>query len=60
MPSDLAKGREAFLAELENALREDSPDAATERLAAVADQTWDHRVGEVLKQVTSTLALRRT
>ncbi len=56
----IAKGREAFLAELENALREDSPDAATERLAAVADQTWDHRVGEVLKQVTSTLALRRT
>jgi len=55
----IAKGREAFLAELENALREDSPQAAAERMAAVADQTWDRRVIEVLKQVTSTLALRR-
>jgi len=35
----IAEGREAFLAELENALREDSADAATERVAAVADQT---------------------
>ncbi len=56
----IAHGREAFLAELENALREDSPDAAVERVAVVADQTWDRRVIDVLKQVTSTLARRRT
>ena len=56
----IAEGREAFLAELENALREDSADAATERVAAVADQTWDRRVIDVLKQVTSALALRQT
>jgi glycosyltransferase involved in cell wall biosynthesis len=56
----IAEGHEAFLAELENALREDSPDATAERVAAVADQTWDRRVIEVLKQVTSALALRQT
>jgi glycosyltransferase involved in cell wall biosynthesis len=56
----IAKGREAFLAELENALHDDSADAAAERIAVVADQTWDRRVIEVLEQVTSTLARRRT
>jgi glycosyltransferase involved in cell wall biosynthesis len=55
----IAEGREAFLAAIEDALNHDSADAVAERIAAVADQTWDHRVTEVLKEVTSALAIRQ-
>ncbi len=55
----LAEGREAFLDGLEDALRDDSPDAAKARIASVAGQTWDHRVAEVLGEVSSALARRR-
>ena len=52
----IAEGREAFLAELGRALCEDSAEAAAERMAVVAEQTWDRRVAEVLKEVSSALA----
>jgi glycosyltransferase involved in cell wall biosynthesis len=52
----IAQGREAFLAELDNALRDDSAAAAAERMAIVANQTWDNRVTEILGEVTSALA----
>ena len=55
----IAEGREAFLAAIEKALDEDSPDNARERMAVVADQTWDHRVAEVLKEVTSAMEQRQ-
>ncbi|WP_243049119.1 glycosyltransferase [Dyella sp. RRB7] len=53
----IAEGREAFLAEIENALSEDSPAAAAARMAAVAEQTWDRRVAEVLAEVSSSMAV---
>lgn len=51
----IADGREQFLSELEQALAEDSPQAAAARIAAVADQTWDRRVDEVLATVAQAL-----
>lgn len=54
----IVDGREAFLQALEHALAEDNPQAAAERIAAVADQTWDRRVDEVLATVAQ--ALERT
>jgi glycosyltransferase involved in cell wall biosynthesis len=55
----IAEGREMFLAALEKALHEDPAGAAAERMAAVADQTWDNRVRDVLEQVGAALAARR-
>lgn len=52
----IADGREAFLAALDAALASDTPAAAAERMAAVADQTWDRRVEEVLARVVAALA----
>ena len=40
---------------LEHALAEDNPQAAAERIAAVADQTWDRRVDDVLAVVAQAL-----
>jgi hypothetical protein len=54
----IAEGHELFLAALEKALRNDSPGAAAKRMAAVADQTWDNRVHQVLDQVRCALAAR--
>jgi glycosyltransferase involved in cell wall biosynthesis len=54
----IAEGHELFLAALEKALRNDSPGAAARRMAAVADQTWDNRVHQVLDQVRCALAAR--
>lgn len=51
----IADGREAFLAALDEALANDTPAAAAERMAAVADQTWDRRVEEVLARVVAAL-----
>ncbi len=51
----IAHGREQFLHALEQALAEDSPQAAAERIAAVADQTWDRRVEQVLATVAHSL-----
>jgi len=54
----IVDGREMFLAALEKALHEDPPGAAAERMAAVAGQTWDNRVREVLGHVGMALASR--
>ena len=51
----IADDREGFLQALERALAEDSPQAAAERIAAVADQTWDRRVDDVLATVAQAL-----
>ncbi len=51
----IADDREGFLQALERALAEDTPHAAAERIAAVADQTWDRRVDDVLAVVARAL-----
>jgi len=51
----IVDGHPAFLAALDAALAEDSPQAARERMATVADQTWDRRVTEVLGHVQAAL-----
>lgn len=56
----IADDRDGFLAALDAALREDNPDAANERRAVVADQTWDHRVANVLDTVAQALARTST
>ncbi|WP_158883344.1 glycosyltransferase [Rhodanobacter sp. L36] len=53
----IAEGREVFLAELDGALRDDTPQAMAERVDAVAGQSWDNRVAEVLQEVKAALAL---
>jgi glycosyltransferase involved in cell wall biosynthesis len=52
----IAEGRDAYLAALDQALREDSPEAMAERVASVAGQSWDARVVEVLREVDAALA----
>lgn len=52
----IADDREGFLAALDSALANDSPQAAAQRIASVADQTWDHRVEAVLDAVVQKLA----
>lgn len=54
----IADDREGFLAALERALAEDSDAAAEARVAAVAGQTWDRRVDDVLATVAQALARR--
>jgi glycosyltransferase involved in cell wall biosynthesis len=56
----IAEGREPFLAELENALREESAEAAAQRVASIADQTWDRRVVEILGEVDAALTQRHS
>lgn len=56
----IAEGREQFLQQLEQALAEDTPQAAAERIAAVADQTWDRRVDSVLATVTQALQAKNS
>jgi glycosyltransferase involved in cell wall biosynthesis len=56
----IAEGREAFLAELDGALRDDTPGAMAERVAAIAGQSWDARVIEVLQEVNSALERRHS
>lgn len=55
----IAADRQGFLDAVEKALREDAPGAAAERVATVADQTWDRRVAEVVDEVVSALASRQ-
>ncbi len=56
---EIAEGPDAFLAGLERALATDSAEAAAQRMATVADQTWDRRVVDVLEEVSSALARRQ-
>ncbi|WP_141453410.1 glycosyltransferase [Pseudoxanthomonas sp. z9] len=55
----IARDREEYLRALESALAEDTPQAAAERIAAVADQTWDRRVDTVLETVAQALQRQR-
>nr|WP_295375562.1 glycosyltransferase [Pseudoxanthomonas sp.] len=55
----IAHDREGYLRALESALAEDTPQAAAERIAAVADQTWDSRVDSVLDTVAQALQRQR-
>jgi len=51
----IAETREQFLAGLDHCLAGEPPGAASRRMAAVADQTWDRRVEEVLRIVAAKL-----
>lgn len=55
----IVDGRDAFLAALDDVLREDPPGAAAQRIAAVADQTWDARVDAVVATVSAALARKQ-
>jgi glycosyltransferase involved in cell wall biosynthesis len=52
----IADGKEDFLAGLDQAIADGPEHGATERMASVADQTWDRRVEDVLREVTTSLA----
>lgn len=54
----IARGREDFLAKVEQALTQDTPDAAAARMASVAGETWDARVETVLARVAAAYAAR--
>jgi hypothetical protein len=51
----IAANREQFLAGLDHCLAGEAPGEASRRMAAVADQTWDRRVEDVLRIVAATL-----
>lgn len=51
----LADDREGFLAALDIAVHDNTPEAIAARVAAVADQTWDKRVESVLTDVAARL-----
>ena len=55
----IADDREGFLAAIEDALREERPGLRAERSAAVADQSWDRRVADVLAAVSAALSRRQ-
>jgi glycosyltransferase involved in cell wall biosynthesis len=55
----LAATPEAFLSEIEAALREDSPERSAARRESVRHMSWDARVGEVLQVVCAALERRR-
>ena len=52
----IADDREQFLAGLDAAVVDNAPDAIAQRIAAVADQTWDARAEAVLAQVAGYLS----
>ena len=54
----IADDRDAFLAALDEVMQGESTDAAAQRIAAVADLTWDRRVDEVLDTVEHALIRR--
>ncbi len=56
----IADDRDGFLAALDASLADEPADAAAERMASVAHQTWDRRVDEVLATVADALATRTT
>lgn len=52
----IADDRESFLLALDAAVSDQSADAGARRMAAVADQSWDRRVDEVVARVAHALA----
>lgn len=55
----IADDHAGFLAALDEAIVDNAPGAAEERIAAVADQTWDRRVEAVLDTVAQSLVAHR-
>jgi glycosyltransferase involved in cell wall biosynthesis len=55
----LADTREGFLAAIERALSEDTPEAARRRMDSVRDSSWDARFRETVRVVDELLAARR-
>lgn len=51
----VVEGREAFLAALDRCVAGDTAEAIAARMAAVADQTWERRVDDVLDTVARAL-----
>jgi glycosyltransferase involved in cell wall biosynthesis len=56
----IADDRDGFLSALDDAIANDDPAAAAQRMAAVADQTWDARVTAILDTVSKILVDRPT
>jgi glycosyltransferase involved in cell wall biosynthesis len=54
----IAEDREAFLQSIERAMAEDSEDARSRRMQAVAEMSWERRVQEVLRTVERKLGRR--
>lgn len=54
----IAHGREDFLARIEAALRDNTIEAESARIAAVAGETWDARVDAVVARVVAALQSR--
>jgi hypothetical protein len=54
----IARGRDDFLAKIEDALANDTPAAALARIASVAGETWDARVETVLARVATALTAK--
>lgn len=52
----IADDRETFLTALDEAVSDQGAEASARRMAAVADQSWDQRVEDVVAQVTKKLA----
>lgn len=55
----VADGREAFLAGIEAAIRDDSHDLRQRRIAAVRPMSWEQRAQDSLQTVTEALRRRR-
>jgi glycosyltransferase involved in cell wall biosynthesis len=55
----IADDRAGFLRGLDEALRDDNPAAQAGRIAAVADQTWDRRVADIIHATAAALVRRR-
>lgn len=52
----IADDREGFLAALDQTIADGPEQGATERMAAVAEQSWERRVDAVLREVAASLA----
>lgn len=55
----IADDRAGFLAALDAAIHDNGDEACAARIAAVADQTWDRRVEDVLDAVAQAMAARQ-
>ncbi|MEP7096050.1 MAG: glycosyltransferase [Dokdonella sp.] len=56
----IADDRDGFLAALDDTVRGEPAGTGSARMAVVADQTWDHRVDEVVATVNAALARHAT
>ncbi len=56
----VADGREEFLASIERALADDTPELEAQRVAAVREMSWKHRAAVSLRIAGESLAKRRS